>query len=445
MRAITVYAGSGNNAGDGYVLAGHARQRGFAVELKQIGRTESLGADARRALEFALGAGVVLEPLNDAPPRGDVLVDALLGTGARGAMRDSFQAAIDHLNAADRLVVALDLPSGVDADTGGLLTKRPVVADLTVTFIAPKLGLTTGPATDCVGELVVDRLEAPRGLYDSHPAPGIAVLDGRLRHALERPINAHKGLFGRLAVVGGDAAMGGAVALTATAALNIGAGIVRVATHDAHRAVILTRAPEAMVQAVEDDAALDGVLAASTSFALGPGLGRTPWGETLARRVLEHCTAEDKPVVIDADGLNFIAARQPAIPPRAVLTPHPGEAARLLDSDNATIQNDRSATVRSLSERYAPAVVVLKGAGTLLAADGELVGICRAGNPVLAIPGSGDVLTGLIGGLLSRGLPPRDAAALGVWLHADAGDRALQSGSTLVASAIVSFLATRAQ
>lgn len=198
-----------------------------------------------------------------------MLVDALLGTGARGEMREPFQRAIDHMNAAERLVVAIDLPSGVDTDTGGLFTPSPVRADLTVTFIAPKLGLVTGPATDFVGELVVDRLEAPTALFTTHDVAGVLAIDGRDRAAFERPVNAHKGLFGRLAVVGGDHDMGGAVSLTARAALSIGTGICRVATRGAHRATVLTQTPEAMVLAVEDEESLESALAASTTFALG--------------------------------------------------------------------------------------------------------------------------------------------------------------------------------
>ena len=442
VKSLTVYAGSGNNAGDGYIVAGYAKSRGYDVELLQVGRAESLGEDAARAFEFAQSQGVDVEPMTDAPPRGDVLVDALLGTGAHGDMREPFQRAIDHLNGADRLVVAIDLPSGVNTDTGGLFTGSPVRADLTVTFIAPKLGLVTGPATDFVGELVVDRLEAPTELFSTHEDPGVLAIDGRDRTSFIRPMNAHKGLFGRLVVVGGDHDMGGAVALTARAALSIGAGIVRVATRGEHRTTVLGQTPEAMVLAVEYDEAVETALTASTTLALGPGLGRSDWGETLARRVLAHCVTEDKPIVVDADALNFIAAHGPAIPARTVLTPHPGEAARLLGTDNASIQADRPAAVLALAARFAPAVVVLKGAGTLVARGPEIIGVCRVGNPGLATPGSGDVLTGVVGGLLASGLDPSRAACLGVWMHASAGDRACKSQPTILASDIVRHLVT---
>lgn len=449
-RSVTVVAGSGNNAGDGYIVAGHAKRRGLEVQLLQVGDTERLSRDAARAFEFARHEGIEATT-SLAPIEGDVVVDALLGTGAGGAMRPAFQAAIDHINASAPPVLALDLPSGVDADTGALLTPNPVRADVTVTFIAAKLGLVTGAAVDAVGECVLDVLDTPEELRDGG---GIRVMGDASLARLARSPGDHKGRFGNLLVVGGDHDMGGAVILAGAAALRTGAGIVRIATRDHHRAAILAHRPELMVRAVAEPQDLRDSLADATAIAVGPGLGRAPWGDGLLRAVIEHAVTRNIPVVFDADALNFLAdfgfhsgREKPTLPPRSVLTPHPGEAGRLLGHDSHWIQQHRPEAVGRLSRLFGnDAVAVLKGAGTLVGAHGEPVSICLAGNPGLATPGSGDVLTGIIGALLARGWSPLDAAELGVYLHADAGDRAMRAPgphrANIIASDIIDHLET---
>ena len=434
-RRLTVVCGAGNNGGDGYVVAGLARDAGLDVQLIEVADAAKLRGDAATARRFALerlgeaGAG-------DWPARGEVIVDALLGTGARCAVREPYQAALDRINAAGKPVLAVDVPSGVNADTGGLHTAAPVRAALTITFVAAKIGLVTGAAVDYVGDLIVDDIGVPEA---ARAAPGVAVLQGAGLAGLARRPNAHKGDFGRLLVVGGETDMGGAVALAGEAALRVGAGFVTVATRGANRSAILARRPELMVRAADAADGLEDVLESATAIAAGPGLGRGAWGAAL----LAQCLAAGKPLVVDADGLNILAAKDgpgPAdLPPGAVLTPHPGEAARLLGKDSQWVQENRPDAATKLSRPAA--IVVLKGAGTLIADAGALRSICLLGNPGMATAGSGDVLTGVIGALLARGFAPVEAAELGVWLHARAGDEAAAArSSALVAGDVIEAL-----
>ena len=422
--ALTVYCGRGNNAGDGYVVAGLAVSRGFEVELLQLGDPADLSGDAARARDWAVGEGVRIERF--APgrgPRGELLVDALLGTGLRGAVRPAFAEAVDTINGAGCPVFAVDVPTGLDADTGAELGTA-VRADLTMTFIAAKRGLLTGRGPALTGALRFDDLGVPAALRTGTVAedPGVALLrlgEDDLVLAPRAP-DAHKGAFGHVLVVGGDEGLGGAVLLATEAALRTGAGLVSCATRAAHVPALLARTPEVMVRAVEHRDALAPLLARATAVVVGPGLGTGPWGEQLLDAVLEA----GRPAVLDADALNLLAERgpPPAGPPR-IVTPHPGEAARLLATDPATVQGDRFAAATALARRLG-ATTVLKGAGTLVATD-DAVALCPLGNPGLAGGGTGDVLAGILGALLAQGLDADRAARLGVCLHGAAADRAM--------------------
>ena len=417
-EAVTVVCGAGNNAGDGYVVAALAKDAGLAVQIIEVGDPAKVVGDALAARQFARER-VGATSADGWPIRGDVVVDALLGTGSRGRLRAPYQDAAARINAAGKPVLALDVPTGVDADTGGLLADAPVRADLTVTFVALKLGLVTGPAVDYVGELRLDDLGiAP----PADAGTGVRVATGAGLAALARSPGAHKGDFGRLLIVGGDADMGGAVLLAGEAALRAGAGIVTIATRAAHRPAILARRPELMVRAVEAAQDLRQAAQSATAIVVGPGLGRGAW----SRLALTECLTAAAPLVVDADGLNLLAddagPSLSDLPEGSIVTPHPGEAGRLLGSDAAAVQGGRPGAAVALSANGV--VAVLKGAGTLVAEDGALRAICLRGNPHMATAGSGDVLSGVIGALRARGLPAGEAAELGVWLHARAGDEA---------------------
>ena len=435
VRSISVVCGSGNNAGDGYVIAGLARDADIDVDIIQVADPAKLAGDALQAFRFAEGRlGKIERSTSDWRVGGDVVVDALLGTGAKGEVRTSVQLAIDRINASAKPVLAVDVPSGVDADRGGLLAARPVRADLTVTFVAPKLGLLTGPGVDYAGEIVCADLGVPVPAYGQ---AGMRVLQGETLARLGRRRDAHKGDFGRLLIVGGEAHMGGAVLLAGEAALRIGAGLVNVATRPVNHAALLARRPELMVCAADAPADIEALAERAAAIAVGPGLGSDAWG----RRLLEFCSAVGKPLVVDADGLNVVAAADAlsSMPPSTVITPHPGEAGRLLGKDAAWVQSHRPQAAAALSEYGA--IAILKGAGTLIAHRGEVASICLGGNPGMATAGSGDVLAGIVGALLARGLEPLAAAELGVWLHARAGDEAQEScQAALIASDIVAAL-----
>lgn len=429
-RTLTVFCGRGNNAGDGYVVAGLACSRALEVQLLQVTDAAGLKGDAARARDWALEQGVKIEPFTpEVTLRGDLLLDGLLGTGIEGEVRPEFAAAVEKINAAGLPVLALDVPSGLAADTGCVLGCA-VRATVTITFIGVKRGLLTGEGPDCAGELAFDDLGLPDALYTEQQAPkGIRLLTlgGDDLQLPRRPRNAHKGRFGHVLLVGGDQGMGGAVALAAEAALRSGAGLVSAATRAEHLAPILARTPEVMVRPVATRAALLPMLERASVVVLGPGLGQEPWAQQLFDAVL----TTNLPLVIDADGLNLLATTGQRRDDW-VLTPHPGEAARLLGTTTASINDDRFAAVSALQTRYGGAVV-LKGVGSLIACADE-VALSPYGNPGMATGGMGDVLSGVIGALLAQGLSPMRAAALGVCLHAAAGDAAAASGAVGLAA-----------
>ena len=435
-RSLTVVCGSGNNAGDGYIVAGLAVEAGLDTRLLQVGDGGRFRGDAALARDWALSVGVVTSSLGDGEDdkdgedmAGDVVVDALLGTGASGPLRPAYAAAVERINACRRPVVAVDLPSGVSADTGALLGAA-VRADTTVTFIGRKLGLFTGDGVDHAGEVVFDSLGVPEDIYES--VRGVRVLVAP--RPPDRPRSAHKNRFGHVLVIGGDRGMGGAPLLTAEAALRTGAGLVSMLTRPEHCAGTLARRPEVMVRGVSEGDGIEDLLGACTVIAVGPGLGRSSWG----RALLTEALVAGKPLVIDADALNLIAEGGCDVPAASVMTPHPGEASRLLGGGRVT---DRPAAVRELSRRFGN-VVLLKGAGTLVAVAGEVRGVCIDGNPGLATAGSGDVLTGVVAGLAAQGFALAEAAEAGVCLHATAGDTARQrlAPRPLVASDVVDHL-----
>ncbi|MCC5872040.1 MAG: NAD(P)H-hydrate dehydratase [Gammaproteobacteria bacterium] len=423
-RSLTVFCGRGNNAGDGYVVAGLARSRALDVQLLQVTDAADLEGDAARARDWAVEQGVTIERFTpDVALRGDVLVDGLLGTGIAGEVRPEFAVAVEKINGAGLPVLALDVPSGLAADTGCVLGCA-VRATATITFIGVKRGLLTGDGPDQVGELEFDDLGLPDSVFTGASAPvgiGLLTLGGDELRLPPRARNAHKGRYGHVLIVGGDHGMGGAVALAAEAALRCGAGLVSAGTRAEHIAAILARTPEVMVRPLESRSALLPLLDRASVVVLGPGLGQEPWGEQMFDAVIES----GRPLVIDADGLNLLAATEHRRDDW-VLTPHPGEAARLLGMTTAAVNADRFAAVLALQARYGGAVV-LKGAGSLIACGDELA-LSPYGNPGMATGGMGDVLSGVIGALLGQGLTPMRAASLGVCLHGAAGDAAAASG-----------------
>ncbi|MBW8849583.1 MAG: NAD(P)H-hydrate dehydratase [Xanthomonadales bacterium] len=434
-QRIGIVCGPGNNGGDGYVLAELARSSGRHVFVLRLGDTVKPGASQRAAEAYAQAGGELATfTLDEGLPRADVWVDALFGIGLhRGldGLAADVVAALNHGRATP--VLALDVPSGVDADTGddrGLSVR----ATVTLTFIAGKPGLFTGRGRAAAGEVVVDPLGLADHMFDDlEPAACLVRAPALARWLAPRDRDAHKGRFGTVLCLGGDRGTGGAIALCAEAAHRVGAGLVSAATRAEHVPVLLARRPETMVRAVDDapgDApdradALRSLLERCTVIAVGPGLGGGAW----SRSLLDAALAAERPTVIDADALNLLAAMPGtgADFADAVLTPHPGEAARLLDRPIAELEADRLGAARTLAARYG-GTVVWKGAGTVVSAPDGVPVIVDAGNPGMAAGGMGDVLTGAIAGLLAQGLAPFDAAVCGALLHAAAGDAAAAEG-----------------
>jgi len=432
---LTVICGAGNNAGDGYVLARLARAAGLQVNVCALVDPRRLTGDAARAhADFAAAGGHHAGFTGAGLAGTDVVVDALLGTGADrpvdGAMRDC----IDAINAAGSPVLALDLPSGLDADTG-LVHGAAIKATRTITFVALKTGLYLGEAPDHVGVLEFAGLGVPESARAVQSPVLVRMNEDLLASALpRRRRSAHKGEHGRVLIVGG-LAMPGAARLAGAAALRTGSGLVTVATLAQSIAPIIAGRPELICVALKSVSDLKKLLDAADVVAIGPGLGRG----RRAQRLFDAVLACKKPLVLDADALSLLAER-PRKRDDWILTPHPGEAARLLGTDATTIQRNRLGSLHAIVERYG-GVCVLKGAGTLVLAGQAPAWVCDRGNPGMATAGSGDVLTGIIASLVAAGSDPLRAAAAGVLLHACAGDRASAAGERgLVAGDLIDQL-----
>jgi len=415
---IAVVCGPGNNGGDGYVLARIAKAAGCKVEVLIDPGGAPRSNEGRRASKDWREAGGVTRVFDGLLPEADVWVDALYGIGLTREATGVVEAMIERINASHQPVLALDVPSGLDADRGSALGMC-IRADVTLSFIAGKRGMYTGQACDVGGEVLLDRLGLPENLFSRFtPAANLYRRENLAASLGPRHANAHKGEHGHVLCVGGEMGMGGAVRLCAEAALRAGAGLASVATRTEGVAALVAARPEAMTHAVEDADALQILIKRADVLAVGPGLGRGEWGRTL----FEAAVGSGKPMILDADGLGLLAAH-PRPLPQAILTPHPGEAARLLGLSNEQVQADRFAAVHALVEKF-KCVVVLKGAGTLVAAPGETTAVIGAGNPGMATGGMGDVLTGVIAALRAQQLTLFSAAVFGALLHGAAGDDA---------------------
>lgn len=399
--SLQVFCGAGNNGGDGYLVAALASERNIPVSVTALKNPDELTGDARKAFEHCTIKGVssVLWR-DDSAVTGEILVDAMLGTGLNGEVRGDYKQAIEALNGSGSPVVAVDIPSGLCADTGAVLGAA-VQAELTVTFIGTKQGLLTGEGPQLCGTLHFTDLDVPAVAYNSLKPSSIRLDESTLRSLLApRKRTAHKGNYGHVLIVGGNHGMPGAVIMAAEAAINCGAGKVTVATRAEHLLALAIRRPEVMAAGVNSRTELQFLLHDKTVIVAGPGIGTDPWAFDLVDEALNA----DVPIVLDADALNLLSGHPQLRRTRKfpmILTPHPGEAARLLQTDTGSVQKDRFTTVASLSETY-NACVVLKGAGSLIRHE-QQTSLCSAGNPGMAVAGMGDVLSGVIGALLAQG------------------------------------------
>lgn len=421
-RRLLVLAGGGNNGGDAFELAHLALRDGLAVEVLALTAASTGDAGVMRAAFVAAGGAVVVATAGLVVPMADVCVDGLFGSGLARDVDGVARGLIEQVNASGMPVLALDVPSGLDADRG---VPRAVAmrAAATLCFVAWKRGLFTAQGAEYCGERELATLDIPLTAYEEFAA-GANLLGADVFASLpRRRAHANKGDCGHVLVVGGDHGFGGAVQLCAAAALRSGAGLVSVATHAMHVGALNAALPEAMAHGVEEDADLQALLARASVIALGPGLGQSDWSHHLFAAAL----AVDKPCVVDADALNLLARMPRELGAHCVITPHPGEAARLLGCSVHQVQADRFESVRALAKRF-NAMAVLKGSGSLIAAPDGRIAVCAWGNPGMASGGMGDLLTGVIAALLAQGLDAWQAAGLGVAVHARAGDLAAASG-----------------
>lgn len=423
-RRLAVFCGGGNNGGDGYVLAQLAHERGLAVTVWQVVGSSQLKGEAKLAYESCKQAGVSIQPYDKKADlqHPDVLVDAICGVGLTQPLRTDMVAVIERLQQLELPIFALDVPTGIDADTGQVLGTA-LHATATITFIGLKLGLMTGHGIAYSGELVSNDLQLPPDIFSLVEPVAKKIHMNTYAHYLKpRMRDWHKGLSGHVLIVGGELGFSGAPRMAGEAALRVGAGLVSVATKPENAIVMNTHLPELMCHGVTSAKDLAPLIERADVIVLGPGLGQTSWSKTMWKAAMEA----DLPKVVDADALNILA-NENRREDNWVLTPHPGEAARLIEKTLQDVQNNRMSAVKELHRRYG-GVSVLKGAGSLVLSPNSLPALCDKGNAGMASAGMGDVLSGVIGGLIAQGVPIGDAAKLGVQMHALAGDMATKDG-----------------
>jgi NAD(P)H-hydrate epimerase len=435
-RRWQVLCGAGNNAGDGYVVARLAALDGIVVSVVALVDPETLSGDAATAYgDFAAEGGVVMPWAGEVDAEADLLVDGLLGSGLMRDVDGDFAACVLAINEHPAPVLALDIPTGLHGDTGEVLGCA-VLADITVTFVGLKTGLFLGQGPNCSGELMFAGLDIPEAARAASEIEFRRIDDKTAeQHLPRRRRTAHKGDFGHVLVVGGAAGMPGAIRLCGEAALRSGAGRVSIATDPGHAAIIVANRPELMCHGVSGADDLKQLIDNADVIAVGPGLGRSPWAAELMAVLVD----DERPSVWDADALNWLV-EAPGKSNHRVITPHPGEAGALLGVTAADVQADRREALKGLEERYG-GVVVLKGAGSLVSSASGATWLCTSGNPGMSAPGMGDVLTGIIAAMLAQGLSLEQAAATGVEIHAQAGDKAAAAGERgILASDLLSEL-----
>lgn len=435
-KMIIIICGSGNNAGDGYLLAVLAKQADMQVSILYLTEPTQLTDDARLAYQEAQSQAISIEPfVADRLAVADVVIDAILGSGLNRLLSPAWLDIIATINSSAKAILSVDIPSGIHADTGAAMPEA-IKADYTASFIGLSTGLLTNVAPTYVGHLVFSDLGVPVEVYQSTTANAQRIDYESIQPCfVPRVRHAHKGHYGHVLLIGGDFGYAGSVSLAGRSALRVGAGLVSIATRE-HAAMISVSYNELMAHAIEQPNELKSLIKQAKVIGIGMGLGQSRWAQDLLKIVLSCRCA----TVFDADALNLLAL-EPSYIPHAVFTPHPGEAARMLNVSTADIQADRILAASQLQNKYG-GVMVLKGCGSVVMAADQPTLICSDGNPGMATGGMGDLLTGIIAGLIAQGFSLYDAAKYGVCLHAKAADQAAQSGGErgLQASDLLTYL-----
>ena len=429
-KNILVVAGAGNNAGDGFIIACLAIKKGINASVWSLTRIENLPTDAQMAAQQYLLAGGKI--INKQPTeKYDCIVDAIFGSGLCRDIQGIFADAVNWINTQTATVVAVDIPSGLDADTG-VIRACAIRADLTVTVICYKPGLVTNNGKDICGNLYLEDLNIPDKALQRIPSK-MQLLDASvLKHKLlQHHHNSHKGSFGQAIIAGGHDGMLGALILAGRSALQSGCGIVEVVSNCQQSVLISIQCPELITA---NSIKASRLIKSANVIAVGPGLGLNQQ----SKEALKYCIAQNKPMVIDADALTLIAQKY-QFSNNAVLTPHPKEAATLLNTDIATIQANRVAAAKQISDNY-QATVVLKGSGTIVCDTSHNIFICPFGYSSMATAGMGDVLTGIVASLMAQGFSPVDAANTAVVWHAISAENC-HKGNCLIASDVTTQLA----
>jgi NAD(P)H-hydrate epimerase len=441
-KRITIVCGKGNNGGDGFVVARLLARKRIAIQVLCLAKAADMSRDARvmhgRLLRIAkknvIRSAQDSESLRDLFAASDIIVDAILGTGLSTAVSGPYEQVIQTINASGRAVLAVDIPSGLNADTG-LVLGAAVRADVTVTFGLPKIGLYVGQGVDHAGSIHVVDIGIPASLIELVESRTILLTHAMAKTLLPRRTpSSHKGTYGHAGIIAGSVGKTGAAAMAAKAALRVGTGLVTVATPSGVNDTLEAKLLEVMTVPMPETKAhtlarsgLDRLLAFTrvrTAIAIGPGLTTHPETVDLIQELVKRV---DKPCVLDADALNALAGKaslltESKLPP--ILTPHPGEMARLgIDASPQSVNADRIGVAGRFA-RERGVLVVLKGARTIVARPDGMIAVCPTGNPGMATAGTGDVLTGMIVGLLAQGLTPWDAACTGTYFHGLAGDLA---------------------
>ena len=421
-KRILVITGGGNNAGDGFVLARLLQQADIECTAMPVVPITKLRGDAMRAQnEYAIHDGDDADPSENLPEC-DLIVDALFGTGLSRPIEGEFADIVNAINRTPVPVLSLDIPSGLSADTGNPLGPT-VYANNTITFIGLKSGLITAEARNFTGDIAVDTLNLPDTLFDESKKLGVSISETIVNRLLPpRKQSGYKNIYGHVLIIGGNIGYPNAARLAGEAAARTGAGLVSVATHPDNVAAVASGCASLMVKGIHEPSDLSDLLNKASVIAIGPGLGQDKWAQKIFARVIDS----KKPLVVDADALRLLG-KNPSQCDHWVLTPHPGEAAALLACSSEDIQLNRSSSALAIQEQYS-GVTVLKGAGTLTCFQ-QQIHFCTHGNVSLATGGTGDVLTGIIAGLIAQGVSLNDAANAGTMIHGQAGELISKHGT----------------